>query len=393
MPPVKTELLQHIGTLTRIALEGVELLPMLDRIAHYLHEQFKLALVEITLNEADNQSTKILAQVGKSVLGLHIGDCFPLGKGLTSEVLRTEKSVYAPNVRLHPLFLRSAPHSKSNFLLPLMFRGQMLGVINLEADHIDHFKHAQRLLLEGLAAQLAGAVHLAQLNQRLAAQTAELARANCKLKRVNAELERSSLSDPLTTLANRRAWDQSFMREFTRAQRGQRLLSVAMIDADHFKAFNDRFGHAAGDRTLKKIASVLERYTRRSGELAARLGGEEFALLLPEVSPLEANRICERLLQEIAELRGCTTVSIGVYTSVPKAQKPAMRASSGAANKRLLPDQHSAIEKFLESADRALYQAKLNGRNRLVQTISKTVPKVPVKQPVKSRKKPGVQGL
>ncbi len=348
----RLELFEHIGALTRIALEGVELAPMLDRIAHYLHERFNAALVEITLSNPGDQEMLILAQIGKSVLGLGIGDVFPVGKGLTAEVISTGKPVYAPDVRVAEGFLRSSPKSLSNLVLPLNFRGRVLGAINLESNKLDGFKAETRVILTSLADQLAGAVYWAQLNQTLAEKTreletqrAELAHANRKLKLANAKLEKSALSDPLTSLANRRAWDNHVKREFARAQRSQRNLSVAIIDADNFKAFNDRFGHAAGDRTLKRISAVLARYTRRSGELAARMGGEEFGLLLPEIAVAEAKLVCERLLAEIAELKGCTTISIGLKSAVPTAR--------------------GTVEKFVELADRALYQAKRAGRNRL----------------------------
>ena len=355
----RLELFEHIGALTRIALEGVELAPMLDRIADYLHERFKAALVQITLNNLGDQCMLILARVGPSALGLGIGDVFPLGQGLTAEVVSTGKAVYAPDVRLAPGFLRAGLKTMSNLVLPLNFRGRVLGVINLESNKLNGFKAEARVILTSLADQLAGAVYWAQLNQTLAEKTrelesqhaeleiqrAELAHANRKLKLANAKLEKSALSDPLTRLANRRAWDNHIKREFTRAQRSQRNLSIAVIDADNFKAFNDRFGHAAGDRTLKRISSVLAKYTKRSGELAARLGGEEFGLLLPEIEAAEAKLVCERLLVEIAELKGCTTISIGLNSAVPEA--------------------NGTVEKFVELADRALYRAKRTGRNRL----------------------------
>ena len=353
MSAQRLELFEHIGALTRIALEGVELAPMLDRIAHYLHERFKAALVQITLCNPGELGMLILARVGPSSLGLGIGDVFPLGQGLTAEVVATGKAVYAPDVRLAPGFLRAGPKTKSNLVLPLNFRGRVLGAINLESNKLDGFKAEARVILTSLADQLAGAIYWAQLNQTLAEKTreletqrAELAHANRKLKLANAKLEKSALSDPLTSLANRRAWDNHVKREFARAQRSQRNLSIAVIDADNFKAFNDRFGHAAGDRTLKRISAVLAKYTRRSGELAARLGGEEFGLLLPEIDAAEAKLVCERLLAEIAELKSSTTISIGLKSAVPTTL--------------------GTVEKFVEMADRALYSAKRAGRNRLM---------------------------
>ncbi len=346
------ELFEHIGRLTRIALEDVELAPMLDRIVQYLHTRFKAALVEITLSSPADQQMQILAQVGCSGLGLAIGDFFPAGLGLTAEVVRTGKAVYAPDVREAVEFLRASPKTMSNLVLPLNFHSRVLGAINLESNQLNGFEEETRVILSTLADQLAGAIYLAQLNQTLAEKTrelesqrAELAHANHQLKLANAKLEKSALSDPLTRLANRRAWDNRVQREFARAQQSQTILSIAIIDADNFKAFNDRFGHAAGDRTLKRISRVLAKYTKRSGELAARLGGEEFGLLLPEIEAAEAKLVCERLIAEIAELKGCTSVSIGLKSAVPTAR--------------------GTLENFVELADRALYRAKHAGRNRL----------------------------
>ncbi len=309
--------------------------------------------MQITLCNPGDQGMLILARIGPSSLGLGIGDVFPLGQGLTAEVVSTGKAVYAPDVRLAPGFLRAGPKTMSNLVLPLNFRGRVLGAISLESNKLDGFKAEARIILTSLADQLAGAIYWAQLNQTLAEKTreletqrAELAHANRKLKLANAKLEKSALSDPLTSLANRRAWDNHVKREFARTQRSQSNLSIAVIDADNFKAFNDRFGHAAGDRTLKRISAVLTKYTRRSGELAARLGGEEFGLLLPEIDAAEAKLVCERLLAEIAELKASTTISIGLNSAVPTAL--------------------GTVEKFVELADRALYRAKRAGRNRLM---------------------------
>ncbi len=353
MPAQRLELFEHIGALTRIALEDVELAPMLERIVQYLHDRFKAALVEITLSNSSDQEMLILAQMGYSGLGMGIGDVFPFGQGLTTEVVSTGRAVYAPDVRLAAGFLRANPKTMSNLVLPLNFRGRVLGAINLESNKLDGFKAETRAILASLADQLAGAIHWAQLNQTLAektreleTQTAELAHANRKLKLANAKLEKSALSDPLTSLANRRAWDNRVKREFANAQKNKHNLSVAIIDADNFKAFNDRFGHAAGDRTLKRISAVLAKYTRRSGELAARLGGEEFGLLLPEIDAAQAKLVCERLLAEIAKLKGCTTVSIGLQSAVPGAR--------------------ASVKKFVELADQALYRAKHAGRNLLM---------------------------
>ena len=167
------------------------------------------------------------------------------------------------------------------------------------------------------------------------------------------ELARLSATDALTGLANRRQFFAILENEFEKARSLDCPLSVLMIDVDHFKRFNDRHGHAAGDERLKQIALVLHRKTRANDCLVARLGGEEFAIILPNTDTLDAEVRALQLLESVrcdqrlsghAELSH-TTISIGLSTLDDISQDPAQ---------------------LLYFADRALYEAKRSGRNRLV---------------------------
>ena len=165
-------------------------------------------------------------------------------------------------------------------------------------------------------------------------------------------LERLSLTDALTELPNRRAFEQAFQAEWRRAEREALPISVLMIDIDHFKGYNDSLGHPAGDRCLWLVARALSRVARRPYDLAARLGGEEFALLLPNTEPPGAARMAEKVRAAIADLRithpkasrGFVTISVGVATGYPGA---------ATLNPAFLVDR----------ADQALYRAKQSGRN------------------------------
>lgn len=162
--------------------------------------------------------------------------------------------------------------------------------------------------------------------------------------------------DALTCIANRRELDRRLEQECARARLTRRPLSLLMIDIDHYKLFNDSYGHMAGDECLKRIAELLAQHEQRPADLAARFGGEEFVLLLPETDAASAARVAELICSGIQSLQlrherapyGCVTVSIGLTT-----------ASDGTMSAKAL----------LSAADRALYAAKQGGRNRFVTTV------------------------
>jgi len=162
------------------------------------------------------------------------------------------------------------------------------------------------------------------------------------------EMARLAMTDGLTGLANRRRFDIVIEKEWQRAQRAQAPIALLMIDADHFKAFNDRYGHQAGDLVLCGIAWSIARHGKRASDCAARYGGEEFALILPGLSLGEAIDLGERIRREIGgiEREGMTptTISVGAACLVPSAQNSMME--------------------LVNKADTALYAAKSLGRNQ-----------------------------
>ena len=166
------------------------------------------------------------------------------------------------------------------------------------------------------------------------------------------ELAHQAAIDPLTGVANRRTLDAVLNREWSRAHRSGKPLSVLMIDADHFKAFNDRHGHQRGDDALRVLARVISENIRRPADLAARYGGEEFAAVLPETDTAGALRIAENIRAAVEQLppfaAGASpmTVSIGLSTSTGQ------------------PNQ--SLENLMYTADKALYKAKHQGRNCVV---------------------------
>lgn len=175
-----------------------------------------------------------------------------------------------------------------------------------------------------------------------------------KLKRSRDELDRQANSDPLTGLANRRYFDSHLLIEWGRAQRELKSIALIYLDVDNFKAYNDHYGHQAGDECLIRVANKIQQCVQRNGDVCARYGGEEFVILLPQTSLASARAMAEkvRAAVEAAELRHeysdaskVVTISCGVACTVPAAGD-----NSG---------------KLLGEADQALYAAKSSGRNRV----------------------------
>jgi len=175
-------------------------------------------------------------------------------------------------------------------------------------------------------------------------------RTHIELKHARDLLAQLAWLDGLTGIPNRRRFDLALEAEWQRASRGGRVLSVALVDVDHFKRFNDSYGHAKGDECLRAVARALRSTVQRPGDLVARVGGEEFAVLMPETDGEGMQLLVQALLHAVAELQvphqgsthGVVTVSIGAVTLVPERDQP-----PGSA---------------LETADRLLYEVKEGGR-------------------------------
>lgn len=175
-------------------------------------------------------------------------------------------------------------------------------------------------------------------------------------KRAEMALKELATKDGLTGLSNRRAFDQMLMTEWARAQRTQKPMALLFVDVDHFKLFNDRHGHQTGDECLRAVAGVVSRHAVRPLDLASRYGGEEFALILPEMDCDTACAVAEDIRAAVMGLRIAhgadgagdhVTLSVGVASQIPG------EADGG-------PD------RLLGAADEALYAAKRLGRNRVL---------------------------
>ncbi|MGU7772029.1 diguanylate cyclase [Burkholderia sp. MR1-5-21] len=176
-----------------------------------------------------------------------------------------------------------------------------------------------------------------------------------QLLEANLELRRLTHSDGLTGLSNRRYLDEYLNAEWRRSARDRTELSLLMIDVDNFKLYNDTYGHVSGDDVLKRIAATVESCLGRPGDLAARFGGEEFAVVLPGTSPGGVRLLAEKIRIAIEALRlEHVHSSTGHYVTI----------SIGGAG--VVPAAGAPMTSLIEAADRALYRAKHEGKNRVV---------------------------
>jgi diguanylate cyclase (GGDEF)-like protein len=167
-------------------------------------------------------------------------------------------------------------------------------------------------------------------------------------------LETLAHIDGLTEIPNRRYFDLALRREWQRAMRYQNFISVAIADVDYFKQFNDNYGHAQGDRVLISLASEIRRNLKRPYDLVSRYGGEEFGIVLPKTSADKAYLLCETIRKAVEALN-----IDHEFSSVSKN----ITISIGGAT--VIPDQNMDMSTIVEKADRQLFEAKNNGRNRV----------------------------
>lgn len=211
-----------------------------------------------------------------------------------------------------------------------------------------------------LQAELAEQVRLrAEVTQAKEALEDKVRQRTAELEAANHQLETLSATDGLTGLANRRRFDSYWAQEWQRAARQGTSLAVIMLDVDHFKAYNDHYGHQQGDACLRTIGDVLRTTVRRAGELAARYGGEEFVVIMPGATVQKAQETADSILTAIREARMAharspvalvVTISLGVAAGTP-----------GATDDR---------EHLIKAADVALFEAKHQGRNRVMMSSS-----------------------
>jgi diguanylate cyclase (GGDEF)-like protein len=325
---------QHLHVMTtlqsvsHVVTSSLELDEILNNVLELLKVSFGYTYISIYLLDGDR--LQLGAELGYPQ-DLIISE-IPITIGIVGRAVRTRLPQYIEDVNKDESFLRASSEIKSEICVPLLRKDHVLGVLNVESKEEDPLDERDVNLLTALAGPLAIAIDNARLH---------------------AEVKTMALTDILSGLANRRAFDDILHTEVMRATRYNNELSLIILDLDSFKEFNDQYGHPAGDVRLKEIGDML-RENVREPDLAARYGGEEFAVILPNTSKLGAMRLAERL-RACAERRASGeshvnhviagyTISLGVAT---------------------FPEDASTLNDLLIAADNAELMAKRLGKNRV----------------------------
>jgi len=272
-------------------------------------------------------------------------------------VLKTFKPIVSDDAVIDNRFIGD-PHFAglplcSLLALPVLAHGRVSALLTLEnrltrAAFTESRVETVAVLCGQLAISIENVRLYQSLERKVTERTAELSEANDRLQQLS-EL------DGLTGVSNRRKFDLTLDKEWRRALRGRQSLAVLMIDLDHFKAYNDQYGHQAGDQCLQRVAGILRSAVRRSGDLVARYGGEEFVAILPGLDKQLAGEVAEKMRnaiesQRIEHIRNTpfevVTISVGVGACIPM--------------------ESMSMNGLVEQADACLYRAKNSGRNRVV---------------------------
>jgi diguanylate cyclase (GGDEF)-like protein len=227
---------------------------------------------------------------------------------------------------------------------------------------LDDNDSVDRAFASGATDYITKPINLSILRQRvrnLVRQSYLIKNQLSELQQANQNLKLLANIDSLTKLSNRRDFDRYIEQEWERMQRSRSPLSLIMCDVDFFKNYNDKYLHPNGDKCLIKVAMALRNTVRRSGDLVARYGGEEFAVILPNTDALGAVSVAEKIRLAVKDLQ---------ITHESSAIAPYVTVSVGVST--IIPTHESEFQTLIDTADRALYQAKFQGRDRVKMIVA-----------------------
>ena len=325
----------------------IDLEMLYENITATLKKYLKISEFAILVYDENREDLIVKAASGFPDNEAIFRTSFKKGEGISGMVADTGKRIYVKDTGKEERFLHYKGERRvenaSMLSAPLIFKNEVLGVINFGRPGINSFSFSDIKMLT----LVAGHVALAIANARLYTKTREL-----------------SVKDELTQLYNRRHFQQMLHREWKGAVRFVRDLSLIMIDVDHFKIYNDTFGHPQGDIVLKQIGQILHRNLREV-DTVARFGGEEFVLLLPDTDKHGAIAVAEKVRRLVEQHR---------FTTEGREAEHPITISAGIAS---YPDDVSEMDDLIDHADIALYRAKEGGRNQVVCFAAPSKPKKP----------------
>ncbi len=322
------------------ALQGETLEAVLQRIVDCVTAHLPVAIASIIL--LNDEHTHFVQEVcaGELDLALPSGLPWPVEIGAAGRCARSGEAQLITDLHNDPDYVAGNRAVMSEYLVPIRHRDRLHGVLNLESTQEKFFTAEVRAVFDAIALQVAGAIHLARVVREL-----ELA---------NVRLQQLSMRDGLTGIANRRCFDEQLWQQWQRLLPTGQWLALVLVDIDLFKPLNDACGHLQGDDCLRQLAQLFSAFVAGTDGLAARYGGEEFALLLPGHDLRQARRAGERLRRQVQ-------TSALSHPASPVAAHVTVSAGISA----MRPSVHQTPTTLIVLADRALYRAKMRGRNRV----------------------------
>jgi len=322
----------------------------------------RVALYRIHPNQGGTFVVESVAPGWTSVLGIPLVDpCFDeesASQYRQGQIAITD-DIYQAGLPDCYVKLLAGLEVRANLVVPVVYQDALWGL--LCAHQCSASRHWESFEVEFLC-QLANQMAIAIQQSRLFQQ----------LEETNRHLLQLASSDCLTQLANRRYFDEFLEQEWQRMSREATPLSLILCDVDYFKAYNDAYGHPAGDNCLQQVAIALSKSVKRPADLVARYGGEEFAVILPNTGIEGAVQVAEAIRTRVRDLElvqantqasQYVTLSVGIACTVPRPARTCPQGESSKAPHCNLLHPESSPAALIAAADRALYQAKAAGRN------------------------------
>ncbi|MFZ5637571.1 MAG: diguanylate cyclase [Pseudomonadota bacterium] len=334
-------MLNRVG---RIALQDMALRPMLQRIVDSLSDEFGWEFVACATIDRPRDEFQCEAVCSKLPSEVAVGYRRGLGTGVVGTCAVTGETIDIDDTRDHPLVIDTLHGTGSELCVPVVHNGEVLAVLNAESKRVGAFR-GQRPMLETVADQIAGILRAAHLLE-------DLAETNRRLQDANRALAAMSELDGLTGIANRRCFDRWLLEGLSASDESGAPFGLLLADVDHFKAYNDGYGHIAGDACLREVATILVDALCGIDARVARYGGEEFVVLLPGADGAASLEVAERLRAALAAqaMAHAYSASERVTLSIGVASRPSRSRQSA--------------EALIVAADVALYAAKRSGRDR-----------------------------
>ncbi|MBN2260488.1 MAG: GGDEF domain-containing protein [Clostridiales bacterium] len=277
---------------------------------------------------------------------------------LSSFTILNNKSLLTDNIQNEYHDYKSYKNDSTThsiIYVPIVHHDEVLGAMTIQSDQIGAYSENELNLLEELSSYFAIAISNAKISEKLQQEIDERKKAQDLLENLNKQLLSISRIDSLTNIPNRRRLQEYLEDIININSRSNTQLAVLIVDVDHFKEYNDNYGHVKGDDVLRQVTDILKNSIHRESDFISRYGGDEFVIILPDTSLSGCRLVSENLLQNIrnsniehlhSPVKPYLTITIGGYCEIP--------------------NQDTSMDTMLQNADKSLYEAKTKGRNSVI---------------------------